>query len=402
MKIVIEESLEEDVGYQKDKPNDLLYARVLFNYKPKIDKQQPCKDASIELKLGDIVEICDYSQDYCHEEWWQGRLLSSFYQNYSTSLRAIVNVLNSCNKNNENAAFLIPSKLRQIINDNDRFRSEFKNIDLNVNFKIEKDESGTNDKIVPVVYEELCIFDPIIQYQHKRPIAFFFAIDNKLVSSFKCNSFSYESNQIIENLNQFTEFILKLTKYSNNEIILPDLFSVKPSIHGTPLLITKNSKNSLFQNPILKLCENSTKYYLNKAEWDCEYTKSNIESSVFDDTIGYRLIEIWLDFLTKNQQLIIFPSFENFQYFRNSTPFGKMCFNVLIDFNSDLVNQSPKATRLKRNKKTFFRPAKYLLNNIKHLFDAFHETKSQPLDEILSQIKTYIDKINHIPSFVIK
>jgi len=390
--MAIEEPLEENSEYLEDKPKDLLYVRVLFNYKPKVDKKQSFKEGSIELKVGDIVEICDYSQ---FQELWQARVLSSFYQNYSASLKAIVNVLNSFDTIKSYTGFHIPIKMQKFINDDENFRLEFKNTDLNFNNRADK--SDTNDQIM---FEELCIFDPIIQYQHKRPIAFFFAIDNKLVSSFKCNTLSYESNQNIEHFNQFTEFILTLTKYSNNEIILPDLFSIKPSIHGTPLLTKKNNKNNLCQNPILKLVERSAKCYLSKIDWDSEYAKSNIKCSVFDDTIGYRLIESWLDFLTKNQQLFIFPSFENFYYFRNSTPFGKMCFYVLINFNSEMTNQSPKG--FKRNKKSFYLPAKYSLNNVKHLFDAFHETSSQPLDEILNQIRTYIDKINQIPSFVIK
>ena len=371
--------------------NDFYFARVLFCY-----KSERKETYGLDLKAGDLVEIFDNLYD--KEEWKKGRVLSSFQKNYPPSLKAIMNALNNSNRNIKQY-YLQSSRMKPIKIERDNFL--FENTELYVNFEIEANESAGNKTMQPVLYEELCIFDPIMQYHQKRPIAFFFAIDNKLVTSFNLNTMNCEFSQKNEHFNRFAEFILEIIKNSNDQYILPNLYSIEPSLHGTPLLTRKNNRNYLNRNPMFRLVEESTQRFIAKNEWDSEYEKFNINSSVFDEKIGYQLIEIWLDFLTNSQQLFLFPSFENFNFFRNSTPFGKICFYVLINFNFGQT-KLPNIYTFNRNKKTIFTQSKYSLNNIKHVFDAFHETSSQSFDEILNEIKKYIHEINHSPSFVIK
>ncbi len=399
LKITIEE-YQENLSIEYDE--NLFYARVLFNYNPMNDIMHPCKEASIELKAGDIFEICDWSEE---QQWWQGRILSSFCQSHAPSLSAITNILNTLNSMTKNVARLIPSKMAQektiikYLADN-KALVDFNSFD----FKKQMDEKGENEIFIPVTYEELCIFDPIIQSPHKRPIAIFFGLDNKLVSSFKCNSTDvlFTNSSFYNNLNDIVDFILTMIQNPDFQLKLPSLYLVKPAALGTPLINKTLFKN----NPFLKFFEKTTQQFLSKTQFDNELQNERIKPSVFDNTVGYRLNEIWQDFLEKSEQLIIFPSFENFNYFRNSTRVGKICFNVLINLN-EISNSKVDAVNLSgtlkiNNKKPVVVTSKHKLNDCKHFFDVYMDTNIQPLDELLSMLKTYIHKINQIPSFVVK
>lgn len=401
--------------------SDIFYARVLFNYNPINDKTHPCREAGLHLHAGDIIEICNWSEE---QDWWQGRLLSVSSINNSASLNAIVNVLNNLDNSNNlaNIASIIPGKnyhKNTINSDNDEINSN------------EIDFNEKNIISIPAIYEELCIFDPIYQYPRKRPIAVFFSLDDKILLSLKYTANSNISDLFIENgynrTQSFGKNINTIIKYiltemqlneANNLFKFPTLYKTTASI--TALIKNKNeTKSSNNQTTLItKLIENSNNVVLNKDEWN--YEQENLLNTVFDDEhYSYKLDELWQTFLEDNQQQIIFPSFNCFKYLRNVTQFGKMCFYILINLQdisnlntierNDNINYSPKLNlfnqqqtlnKIKHN--SILTSKKYNIEDIKHLFDIYFDTSNHDINEILVKLKESIMDINQIPTFVIK